>query len=140
MGDVLREFLAETNESLEVIDVELLRFEEDPSNAKVLGNVLYLVRAIKAACGFLGLPQLEELADAVEMLMGKLRDGMPATEEAVALILAAVERIKQVLDGLEERQRRSAAGDRDAISGLEPSMCNEAAWAGSCPSCPYARP
>ena len=39
---------------------------------------------IKGTCGFLGLPRA--LAHAAETLMGKFRDGMPVTSEAVTLI------------------------------------------------------
>jgi aminopeptidase N len=35
MDDLLREFLTETNESLNVLDVELVRFEQDPNNADI---------------------------------------------------------------------------------------------------------
>ena len=85
MDDLLREFLTETNESLDVVDVELVRFEQDPNNAKILDNIFRLVHTIKGTCGFLGLPRLEALAHAAETLMGKFRDGMPVTGEAVTL-------------------------------------------------------
>jgi hypothetical protein len=39
MDELLREFLTETNESLDLIDVELVRFEQDPNNAKILDNI-----------------------------------------------------------------------------------------------------
>jgi len=84
MDDLLREFLTETNESLDVVDVELVRFEQDPNNAKILDNIFRLVHTIKGTCGFLGLPRLEALAHAAETLMGKFRDGsMPVTGDAV---------------------------------------------------------
>ena len=47
MDDLLREFVTETNESLDVVDVELVRFEQDPNNAKILDNVFRLVHTIK---------------------------------------------------------------------------------------------
>ena len=75
MDDLLREFLTETNESLDVVDVELVRFEQEPNNAKILANIFRLVHTIKGTCGFLGLPRLEALAHAAETLMGKFRDG-----------------------------------------------------------------
>ena len=55
MDDLLREFVTETNESLDVVDVELVRFEQEPNNAKILDNVFRLVHTIKGTCGFLGL-------------------------------------------------------------------------------------
>ena len=119
MDDLLREFVTETNESLDVVDVELVRFEQDPNNANILDNVFRLVHTIKGTCGFLGLPRLEALAHAAETLMGKFRDGLPATNDAVTLILSTIDRIKQILESLEREQREPDGGDDDLISDLE---------------------
>src|SRR5215475_2068514 len=119
MDDLLREFLTETNESLDTVDVELVRFEQEPNNAKILDNIFRLVHTIKGTCGFLGLPRLEALAHAAETLMGKFRDGMPVTGEAVTLILSTIDRIKQLLDELEQRQQEPEGEDRDLIDELE---------------------
>jgi len=119
MDDLLREFVTETNESLDVVDVELVRFEQDPNNAKILDNIFRLVHTIKGTCGFLGLPRLEALAHAAETLMGKFRDGAPASSEAVTLVLATIDRIKTILESLEREQREPEGGDTDLISSLE---------------------
>ena len=119
MDDLLREFVTETNESLDVVDVELVRFEQDPNNAKILDNIFRLVHTIKGTCGFLGLPRLEALAHAAETLMGKFRDGAPASSEAVTLILATIDRIKTILESLEREQREPEGGDTDLIAELE---------------------
>jgi len=118
MDDLLREFVTETNESLDVVDVELVRFEQDPNNAKILGNIFRLVHTIKGTCGFLGLPRLEALAHAAESLMGKFREGLPASGEAVTLILATIDRIKEILDALERDQREPEGADTDLIADL----------------------
>ena len=119
MDDLLREFVTETNESLDVVDVELVRFEQDPNNAKILDNIFRLVHTIKGTCGFLGLPRLEALAHAAETLMGKFRDGAPASSEAVTLILATIDRIKIILESLESDQREPEGADDDLITSLE---------------------
>src|SRR5829696_3744272 len=118
MDDLLREFLTETNESLDVVDVELVRFEQDPNNAKILDNIFRLVHTIKGTCGFLGLPRLEALAHAGETLMGKFRDGMPVTAEAVSLILSSIDRIKEILAGLEASETEPEGSDEDLIVKL----------------------
>src|SRR2546423_15348347 len=100
MDDLLREFLTETGESLDTVDNQLVRFEQDPTDAKILDNIFRLVHTIKGTCGFLGLPRLEALAHAGETLMGKFRDGMPVTVEAVALILASIGPLQGVPGGL----------------------------------------
>ncbi len=119
MDDLLREFVTETNESLDVVDVELVRFEQDPNNAQILDNIFRLVHTIKGTCGFLGLPRLEALAHAAETLMGKFRDGAPASSDAVTLILATIDRIKGILESLEREQREPEGADADLISSLE---------------------
>jgi len=119
MDDLLREFVTETNESLDVVDVELVRFEQDPNNAKILDNIFRLVHTIKGTCGFLGLPRLEALAHAAETLMGKFRDGLPATNDAVTLILSTIDRIKQILESLEREQREPEGTDVELIADLE---------------------
>ena len=119
MDDLLREFLTETNESLDTVDVELVRFEQEPNNAKILDNIFRLVHTIKGTCGFLGLPRLEALAHAAETLMGKFRDGMPVTGEAVTLILSTIDRLKEVLGGLEQNEAEPEGEDKDLIGELE---------------------
>jgi two-component system chemotaxis sensor kinase CheA len=119
MDELLRDFVTETNESLDVVDVELVRFEQDPNNAKILANIFRLVHTIKGTCGFLNLPRLEALAHAAETLMGKFRDGLPATNDAVTLVLATIDRIKEILDSLERDQREPDGADADLIADLE---------------------
>src|SRR5216684_1306950 len=118
MDDLLREFLTETSESLDTVDNQLVRFEQDPNNAKILDNVFRLVHTIKGTCGFLGLPRLEALAHAGETLMGKFRDGMPVTAEAVSLILGSIDRIKEILATLEATEAEPEGTDQDLIDPL----------------------
>jgi two-component system chemotaxis sensor kinase CheA len=119
MDDLLREFLTETNERLDVVDVELVRFEQDPNNATILANIFRLVHTIKGTCGFLGLARLEALTHAAETLMGKFRDGLPVTGAVVTLILSTIDRIKRLLDELERHQHETEGSDRDLIDELE---------------------
>ena len=119
MDDLLREFLTETSESLDTVDNQLVKFEQEPNNAKILDNIFRLVHTIKGTCGFLGLPRLEALAHAGETLMGKFRDGMPVTAEAVTLILSSIDRIKEILGGLEATEAEPDGSDQDLIVKLE---------------------
>src|SRR6185436_13861533 len=104
--------------SLDTVDNQLVRFEQDPSDAKILDNIFRLVHTIKGTCGFLGLPRLEALAHAGETLMGKFRDGMPVKAEAVTLILSSIDRIKEILAGLEATETEPEGTDEDLIEKL----------------------
>ena len=135
MDDLLREFLTETSESLDTVDNQLVRFEQDPNNAKILDNIFRLVHTIKGTCGFLGLPRLEALAHAGETLMGKFRDGMPVTAEAVTLILGSIDRIKEILGGLEATEAEPEGNDQDLIVQLH-QMVERGMEAMSAPAAP----
>ncbi|QRM30118.1 hybrid sensor histidine kinase/response regulator [Microvirga sp. VF16] len=126
MDDLLLEFLTETNEHLETVDVEMVRFEQDPNNEAILSNIFRLVHTIKGTCGFLGLPRLEALAHAAETLMGKFRDGMPVTTPAVSLILATLDRIKEILGELERQGAEPDGSDNDLIEMLDKMASQEA--------------
>src|ERR1700738_826915 len=120
MDDLLREFLTETSESLDTVDNQLVKFEQEPNNAKILDNIFRLVHTIKGTCGFLGLPRLQALAPAAVTLMGEVLGGVPAARgAALPLILSTIDRIKQMLDELEKRQQEPAGVDTDLIGELE---------------------
>ncbi len=120
MDDLLREFLTETNESLDVADVELVKFEQDPNNAQILNNIFRLVHTMKGTCGFIGLSRLASLAHAAETLMDQFRQGIPVTTEAVGLVLITVDRIKEILVEIEASEGSEPPGsDEDLISQLD---------------------
>jgi two-component system, chemotaxis family, sensor kinase CheA len=116
--ELLEEFLAETNERLEAVGADLVRFEREPCNAEILDNIFRMVHTVKGTCGFLNLPRLEKLAHAAESLMSKFRNGSPVTAEAVTVVLAAFDRIKVILQELELRRCEPQGADTDLIASL----------------------
>ncbi|WP_368744925.1 Hpt domain-containing protein, partial [Desertibaculum subflavum] len=137
MDDLLTEFLTETNESLAVLDVELVHLEQNPNNPSLLNNIFRLVHTIKGTCGFLGLPRLETLAHAAENVLGKFRDGaLVVTPEAVTLILATLDRIKQILAELERTEAEPAGNDADLIARLDATAAGKAAPVAAKPAAP----
>lgn len=120
MDDLLKEFLTETTESLDLADTELVRFEAEPNNKEILSNIFRLVHTIKGTCGFIGLPRLAALAHAAETLMDKFREGTPVTGDAVELVLQTIDRIKVVLRAIEAQGGKEPPGsDADLIEQLE---------------------
>ncbi|NQV84431.1 MAG: chemotaxis protein CheW [Rhodospirillales bacterium] len=119
MDDLLNEFLTETGEALAVLDQELVKFEQDPTDTEILGNIFRLVHTIKGTCGFLGLPRLESVAHAGENVLGKFRDGViDVTPAAVTLILKCLDCIRDLLGQLEESGEEPEGEDKDLIAEL----------------------
>lgn len=120
MDDLLTEFLTETVESLDNLDVEIVQLEQNPNDPELLGNIFRLVHTIKGTCGFIGLSRLESVAHAGENVLGNFRDGVQeVTPEAVSLILAALDRIKEIVAVLEETESEPAGDDKELIAQLD---------------------
>ena len=112
MDDLLREFLTETSESITVLDVELIKLEQQPDNPELLGVIFRVVHTIKGTCGFLGLPRLEAVTHAAEEVLGKFRAGeLTVTQDAVTLILESLDCIKGLLSALEQTEAEPAGDD-----------------------------
>src|SRR5712692_1069695 len=119
MDDLLSEFLTEANESISVLDVELVKLEQNPNDPELLGNIFRLVHTIKGTCGFLGLPRLESVAHAAENVLGKVRDGeLIVSPMAVTLILESLDCIKMIMGELEANEVEPAGDDSDLIARL----------------------
>jgi two-component system chemotaxis sensor kinase CheA len=119
LDDLLQEFLTETAESMDTLDVELVRLEQNPNDPGLLGNIFRLVHTVKGTCGFLGLPRLEAVAHAGENVLGKVRDGvLTVTPDAVSLVLESLDRIKELLAALEATEQEPEGDDSDLIARL----------------------
>ena len=120
MDDLLCEFLTETTESLDNLDVEMVKFEQDPNDPGLLSHIFRLVHTIKGTCGFLDLPRLEALAHAAENVLGKFRDGdLAVSADAVTLILHTLDRIKTLVSTLEQTEAEPEGQDTDLIAQLD---------------------
>ncbi len=119
MDDLLEEFLTETSESLETVDAELVKFEQNPNDEETLNNIFRLVHTIKGTCGFLGLPRLEALAHAGETLLGKYRDkALVPNPDTVTLILESIDQLKVILGHLGAEQSEPDGDDGPMIAQL----------------------
>ncbi|MEE8505773.1 MAG: chemotaxis protein CheA, partial [Kiloniellales bacterium] len=119
MDDLLSEFLTETNEGLAVLDVELVKLEQNPNDQDLLSNIFRYMHTIKGTCGFLGLPRLESVAHAGENVLGKIREGdLVVTPAAVSLILECLDSIRSILMVLEETEAEPVGDDSDLIGRL----------------------
>jgi two-component system chemotaxis sensor kinase CheA len=146
MDELLRDFLTETCETIDTVDAELVRFEQDPSNEQILGAIFRLVHTIKGTCGFIGLSRLERLTHAAESAIGAFREGRPVTQEAVGQILATIDRIKLILRHLELHETEPDGDDADlvqqllAVSGEDPEERRPEAWSADDDLVPLAAP
>jgi len=118
MDELLQEFLGETGEHLDMVDRELVRFEQEPNNGNILRNIFRLVHTVKGTCGFIGLPRLEALTHAAESVIGQFRDGASVSSSAVTAILETIDRIKEIMAELAEKGQEPPGHDGQLIDEL----------------------
>lgn len=130
MDDLLVEFLTETNESLEKLDLEIVRLEQNPGDMELVSSIFRIMHTIKGTCGFLGLPRLESIAHAAEDVMGKIRDGKLAPSATiVSLVFDSLDQIKFILAMLGESGTEPEGDDSNLIASLR-AMADGAGDAG----------
>ncbi|MBR0678384.1 hybrid sensor histidine kinase/response regulator, partial [Roseomonas alkaliterrae] len=141
MDDLLADFLTETHEGLTALDSALVRLERAPDDQPTLSEVFRLVHTIKGTCGFLGLSRLEAVAHAAENVLGRYRDGtLPVTPAGITLILSALDRVKEIVAGLEATGAEPAGDDTALIGALDAAADGQdAPAAAAAPAAPAAQ-
>lgn len=120
MDDLVEEFLVETSDSLNELDVDIVNLEQNPNDSELIGKIFRLVHTIKGTCGFLSLPRLEKVAHHSENVLGRFRDkDLEVTPEYVTLILNAFDRIKEIVSVIEETGSEPDEDDAELIARLD---------------------
>ena len=116
IDEVVKEFLVESYENLDLLESEFVALEKDPST-ETLGSIFRAIHTIKGTCGFLGFPKLESVAHAGENLLSLLRDGeLRINPEFTSALLALVDAVRGMLGTIETT---GSDGDGDYTELLE---------------------
>ncbi len=98
LDEIVREFVAESYESLDRMSADLVTLEQEPTNPETLSSVFRTMHTIKGTCGFLGFGKLEAIAHAGEDLLSLIRDGiLEMTPDVASALLDAADAIREVL-------------------------------------------
>ncbi|PIR31603.1 MAG: hybrid sensor histidine kinase/response regulator [Alphaproteobacteria bacterium CG11_big_fil_rev_8_21_14_0_20_44_7] len=119
MDDLINEFITETNDSISELDTEIVQLEQNPEDYDLLNNIFRLMHTIKGTCGFLGLSRLEKVAHAGENVLDKMRNKeLKVTSQAVTFILESIDKIKMILENLENTGSEPEGDDSELIKTL----------------------
>src|ERR1017187_2633134 len=98
-----KEFIAESQEGLERMELCLTELEKRPGDAELVAEIFRAVHTIKGTTGFLGLDRLQALAHTGESLLGALREGeIEVTPALISGLLALLDRLRAILRLIEE--------------------------------------
>jgi two-component system chemotaxis sensor kinase CheA len=117
--EIVREFLVESTENLDLLDRELVQLEKDPGNRATLASIFRTIHTIKGTCGFLGFTKLESVAHVGENLLSKLRDGeLALTPTITTALLQMVDATRQMLQSIETADSEGERNDQGLIDTL----------------------
>jgi two-component system chemotaxis sensor kinase CheA len=120
--DLTREFIAESQEGLERMELCLTDLEKRPNDGELVAEIFRAVHTIKGATGFLGFSRLQALAHTGESVLVALRDGkIGVTPALISGLLALMDRLRAILRLIEET---GTEGERctDDDEGLNASL------------------
>jgi two-component system, chemotaxis family, sensor kinase CheA len=101
MDELLQEFIAETQETLEALAGEVVAWEADPSDCDRLDAIFRFFHTVKGSCGFLNLPRFERLSHAAEDVLSEIRAGNRSADPAtVSAVLGIMDRIAELAEAV----------------------------------------
>jgi two-component system chemotaxis sensor kinase CheA len=103
MDEIVAEFLVESHENLDQLDMDLVALERDPGSRELLSSIFRTVHTIKGTCGFLAFGTLESVTHVGESLLSRLRDGeMTLSAPITTILLEMVDAVRALLASIEK--------------------------------------
>ncbi|MDR3442999.1 MAG: chemotaxis protein CheW [Legionella sp.] len=97
--EIIKDFLIECNEHLDLLDTGFVAIEQDYSDYKTLSAIFRSIHTIKGGAGMLGFHKLEKLSHAAENLLSSLRDGkLMMNTHMTTVLLQTVDAIRYMLE------------------------------------------
>ncbi|PTN38708.1 chemotaxis protein CheA [Desulfonatronum sp. SC1] len=117
--EIFADFIVEAKEHLETIEPNLLLLEKQPRDVGLLDAIFRPMHSLKGASGFLGLPQINNLAHKAENILDELRKGkFQVTPEIMDIILATTDALRTMIDNLEISGEEGNVETREIITRI----------------------
>ncbi|MFL6857745.1 MAG: chemotaxis protein CheW [Allosphingosinicella sp.] len=119
MDDLVTEFIAETREMLEALSGEIVAWEAAPGDRERLDAIFRFVHTVKGNSGFFDLPRITALGHAAEDALAAVRSGIRTADASlVGAVLAAIDRLGELVQALEDGEAPTSLDDEALIEAL----------------------
>ncbi|MBI5418976.1 MAG: chemotaxis protein CheA [Deltaproteobacteria bacterium] len=103
-GDLYKDFVTESIEHLEGIEVKMVDLEADPGDREIINAVFRAFHTIKGVSGFLNLKDVNELSHRTETLLDLARRGdLAVTAAVIDVVFEAIDEIKGMVRDVSAR-------------------------------------
>ena len=110
--EILSDFVMESMESLETVEVSLMDLEQDPGDLDSINAIFRSFHTIKGVSAFLNLNRINVLAHSAENLLDKARSGEILIESTVIdIILESLDALKKLITGIQNGLEKNVSLD-----------------------------
>lgn len=123
--ELLKEFLAETNEQLAGIETDLLTIEEggENINEELVNKVFRAAHSIKGGSSLFGLKKIQELSHKTESVLDLIRSRViRPNPEVVNILLISFDKLKELLNNVMISNEMDISENLVALTGLATSF------------------
>ncbi|WP_338833955.1 Chemotaxis protein CheA [Moorella humiferrea] len=119
MSQYLGIFLDEAEEQLQQLDEAIVKLEQSPDDIELLNTIFRAAHTLKGSSASMGFNRLATLTHRMENVLDLLRQGkMAVTREIIDVLLASLDRLRLLKDGLAAGSGESGEID-DVVARLE---------------------
>lgn len=109
---IISDFVMESLENLEAVEVSLIDLEQDSSDNDSLNSIFRAFHTIKGVSGFLNLQRINTLAHHAENLLDKARGGEIVLEGAtVDMVFESMDALKKMIMGIQQAMENGTSLD-----------------------------
>ncbi|MFZ1289118.1 MAG: chemotaxis protein CheA [Melioribacteraceae bacterium] len=116
MTEIFESFVVETKETLEKLDLDLVKLESTPEDKDLLNEIFRSFHTVKGTSGFLGLVKMQELTHRLEDILNKLRKGEVKLNSTIMDgILSGYDALSELLIIIEENKNENFDTEKEII-------------------------
>lgn len=102
----LEQFIAELEQNIDLLNVNFLKVEEEPSNVDIVHEIFRTMHSIKGSAGLVNAKPIAEVAHKLENILDYFRSqNKPLPKELVATFFKGVDAIKAMVDSLKATRK-----------------------------------
>jgi len=117
--ELLPLFCEETAELLTEYETGLLRLEAHPDDAESLHHVFRCAHSLKGGAALMKFADIVRVADALESVLGRMRDGVcSVTSEVISVLLTSTDALRTLLKHVGPNAARLPPAEAEAIERL----------------------
>jgi two-component system, chemotaxis family, sensor kinase CheA len=126
--EVLRDFLVESHDNLEVLETSLVKLEQTPGDEDLLNAIFRTIHTVKGSSGFLGFGNLEAVSHAAENLLSDLRTGRITFDAEInTALFSAIDYLRKQLVSVENDGSEGNCDRAPVVDGLSQVRAKKAA-------------